>query len=78
MLTVTVKKSYGCGDEGPPEPLSPAAQRDEPLTTAAPLSCQFAVESLLFSKTEYNFLLIRYSTTTLRGSSLLFVQVFMI
>ena len=31
MSAVTVKKPYGCGDKGPPEPLSPAAQRDEPL-----------------------------------------------
>ena len=31
MSAVTVKKSCGCGDKGPPEPLSPAA---------APLSCQ--------------------------------------
>jgi len=36
MSAVTVKKPHGCGDEGPPEPLSPAA---------APLSCQDAVES---------------------------------
>ena len=26
MSTVTVKKPYGCGDKGPPEPFSPAAQ----------------------------------------------------
>ena len=25
MLLITVKKPYGCGDKGPPEPLSPAA-----------------------------------------------------
>ena len=25
MSAVTVKKPYGCGDKGPPEPLSPAA-----------------------------------------------------
>ena len=24
MSAVTVKKPYGCGDKGPPEPLSPA------------------------------------------------------
>ena len=46
MSAVTVKKPYGCGDKGPPEPLSPAAQRDEPLTAAAPLSCQDAVERM--------------------------------
>ena len=26
MSAVTIKKPYGCGDKGPPEPLSPAAQ----------------------------------------------------
>ena len=25
MSAVTVKNPYGCGDKGPPEPLSPAA-----------------------------------------------------
>ena len=29
MSAVTVNNPYGCGDEGPPEPLSPAAQWDE-------------------------------------------------
>ena len=46
MSAVTVKKPYGCGDKGPPEPLSPAEQLDEPLTAAAPLSCQGAVERM--------------------------------
>ena len=36
VLFNTVKKPYGYGDKGPPEPLSPAGQRDEPLTAAAP------------------------------------------
>ena len=38
-----VKKPYGCGDKGPPEPLSPAA---------APLTCQDAVERM-FPDTKY-------------------------
>ena len=46
MSAVTVKKPYGCGDKGPPEPLSPAAQWDEPLTATAPLSHQEAVEGM--------------------------------
>ena len=46
MSAVTVKKPYGCGDKGPPEPLSPVAQRDESLSAAAPLSCQDAVERM--------------------------------
>ena len=46
MSAVTVRQPYGCEDEGPPEPLSPAAQWDEPLTAAAPLSCQDAVERM--------------------------------
>jgi len=33
MSAVTVKKPYGCGDKGPPEPLSP-------------LSCQYTVERM--------------------------------
>ena len=37
MSAVTVKKPCGCGDKGPPEPLSPAA---------APLTCQDAVERM--------------------------------
>jgi len=49
MSAVTVKKPYGCGDKGSPELLSPAAQTDEPLTTAAPLSCQDAVEKMFIS-----------------------------
>ena len=48
MSAVTVKKPYGCGDKGPPEPLSPAAQWDESLTAAASLSCQDAVETMFF------------------------------
>ena len=36
MSAVTVKKPYGCGDKGPPEPLS----------AAAPLSCYDAVERM--------------------------------
>jgi len=27
MSAVTIKKPYGCGDKGPPEPLSPAASQ---------------------------------------------------
>ena len=46
MSAVTVKKAYGCGDKGPPEPLSPAAQWDEPLTAVAPMSCQDAMERM--------------------------------
>ena len=46
ISAVTVKKPYGCGDKGPPEPLSLAAQWDKPLTAAAPLSCQDAVERM--------------------------------
>jgi len=44
MEAITSKKPYGCGDKGPPEPFSPAAQWDEPLTAAASLFCQDAVE----------------------------------
>jgi len=46
MSAVTVEKPDGCGDKGPPELLSPAAQWDEPLTAAASLSCQDAVERM--------------------------------
>ena len=48
-----VKKSYDCGDKGPPEPLSPAAQWDEPLTAAAPLSCQDALERMFIFLQNY-------------------------
>ena len=43
MSAVTVK---GCGDKGSPEPFSSAVQWDEPLTAAAPLTCQDAVERM--------------------------------
>jgi len=36
MSVVTIKKPYGCGDVGPPEP----------LTAASPLTCQGAVERM--------------------------------
>ena len=46
MSAITVKKRYGCGDKGPSEPLSPAAQLNKPLPAAAPLSCQDAVDGV--------------------------------
>jgi len=46
ISAVTVKKPYGCGDKGPPESFSPAVQRDESFTAAAPLSCQDAVDRM--------------------------------
>jgi len=49
MSAVTIKKPYDCGDKGPHEPFSPAAQWDESLTAAAPLSCQDAVKRMFIA-----------------------------
>jgi len=53
MSAVTVKKPYGCGDKGPPVPLSPEMSLSLQLflCTARMLwrGC------LLFSQTKYNF-----------------------
>jgi len=45
MSAVTVKKPYGCGDKGPPEPPE-GPPEEQPLTAAAPLTCQDAVERM--------------------------------
>ena len=67
MSAVTVKKPYGCGDKGPPEPISPAASHCS-CSSDLPGCCG---EDVYYYPKQYNFLLIRCFTTALRGSSLL-------
>ena len=59
MSAVTVKKPVGdkwLWGHKPCEPLSAAAQRDEPLTAAASLSCQDAVERMFYCSPKQNII----------------------
>ena len=52
MSAITIKKPYSCGDKGPPEPLSPAAQWDEPLCSCSSVLPGCCGEDVYYSPTQ--------------------------